>query len=67
MSSSKRDQDFTKGLEGTRQGVESPRLSKNDMKWEAIKKEIHLHYVLESNTLPRTMQLIQDKYGFQAS
>jgi hypothetical protein len=42
------------------------RLSKNDQKWNYLKEEIRLLYVEGKNTLPATMQIIQERHGFKA-
>jgi len=42
------------------------RKSKNVEKWNTLKEEIHRLYVLEKNTLPTTMKIIEKNHGFEA-
>ncbi|KAH7420120.1 hypothetical protein BKA64DRAFT_634763 [Cadophora sp. MPI-SDFR-AT-0126] len=67
MGSSLCEQESIIGPKGSKRGEKSSRLSQNDKKWEFMKEDIRKFYVLEGSTLPRTMQLVQEKYGFQAS
>jgi hypothetical protein len=51
----------------SRASQKGPRLSRNDEKWESLRHEIHELYMAENNSLPKTMSLIEKKYGFKAS
>lgn len=42
------------------------RKSKNGEKWNTLKEEIHRLYVLEKNTLPTTVEIIEKNHGFKA-
>ena len=42
-------------------------LSRNDQKWESLQGEIYRIYMTEHSTLPKTMLLVEEKYGFTAS
>jgi len=42
------------------------RLSKNDEKWNYLKEQIRRLYVEGKNTLPATMQSIEERHGFKA-
>jgi Clr5 domain len=44
-----------------------PILSRNDQKWESLKKEIHRVYMAENMTLPHTMLRIEAAHSFKAS
>jgi Clr5 domain len=48
-------------------GQKGPRLSRNDEKWESLRYEVHELYMIENNSLPTTMLLIEKKHGFKAS
>jgi hypothetical protein len=37
---------------------------RKDQRWESHRDEIYEIYMLRNNTLKKTMQIIQEKYGF---
>jgi hypothetical protein len=42
-------------------------LSRNDGRWEALREEIHRVYMVEKNTLPNTILVIEEKHAFKAA
>lgn len=50
----------------SRQPTRSGRKAKNDAKWDTHKEEIRRIYFEEKNTLPETMQRIEETQGFKA-
>jgi hypothetical protein len=41
-------------------------LSRNDQRWESLREDIRRIYMIENNTLAKTMEMIEEKYRFKA-
>jgi hypothetical protein len=67
------DLDIPEAMEHAEYGIPShashkgPRLSRNNEKWESLRHEVHELYMIENNSLPTTMLLMEKKHGFKAS
>jgi hypothetical protein len=44
-----------------------PALLRNNQKWESLREEIHMIYMIQMTPLPKTMLLIEERHGFKAS
>jgi hypothetical protein len=48
------------------QPSKTSRLDRNNLKWDSIKEDIRRLYMMEDNTLPSTMNIIEREQGFTA-